>query len=255
MVRVLALSLLAALGGCITDTHNATGPLTYTVHRTDSPPPLDGPWDDPIWQRAETLEITHWLSGSVEGLIDSGHRPKTQARLLYDDHGIYVHWRVEDQYVRSIATEYRGKVWEDAAVEFFVAPTAGRGYFNFETNCSGTLLLSYRDPKTYTGPTLRKGGAVPWEIAQRVDIHPTMPSTVEPEITEPVTWTLAYFIPFSILEEYQGPLGDVTKLDWSANFYKCAETNSHPHWGTWAPLRDTVNFHSQEWFAPIRFAP
>lgn len=247
---MLCALVVVVLAGCAT---SGTGVAPYTVRHTAAAPSLDAPWNDPQWEKAETLRIAHWLNGSVEGLVDSGHRPPTEARVLWDEKGLYVQWRVEDRYVRSIATEYRGKVWEDAAVEFFVAPVAGRGYFNFETNCSGTLLLSYHENKAYTGPSLRKAGGVPWELAQQVIIRPTMPPTVEPEIAEPVTWTLAYFIPFAIFEAYLGPFEDVTALDWRANFYKCAESNSHPHWGSWAPIKEGVNFHAPEWFAPLRF--
>ncbi len=245
------LALIIATAGCASSGNSAAP--EYTVRRATATPALDGKWDGPAWRKADTLAITHFLPRSTEDLPDSGHRPVAKARVLYDDAGLYVHFRVEDQYVRSIATEYRGKVWEDAAVEFFVQPKLHRGYFNFEINCGGTLLLSYHEDPMWKGPVLHKPGAVPWEIASQVRIHHSMPPVVDPEIAEPVTWNVEYFIPYSLFETYLGQLGDLPGQEWRANFYKCAETNSQPHFATWAPILEGVDFHSPQFFAPIRF--
>jgi len=226
----------------------------YVVRRADSAPALDGRWGGPVWRGADTLAVTHFLPESTEGLPDSGHRPKTEARVLYDAKGLYVRFRVKDRYVRSVETEYHGRVWEDAAAEFFVQPKAERGYFNFEINCGGTMLLSYHENPGYQGPVARKDGGVPWELASQVVIEHSMPEVVDPEMTEPVEWHIAYFVPFALLEAYVGPLGDVSGQVWGANFYKIAETNSHPHFGAWSPILEGVNFHSPQFFGVIRFS-
>lgn len=54
----------------------------YTVKKIHGLPELRGAWDGPVWITAETLELTHFR---IEG---SGHRPRTQARLLYGNAGI-----------------------------------------------------------------------------------------------------------------------------------------------------------------------
>jgi len=139
-------------------------------------------------------------------------------------------------------------------VEFFVQPREDRGYFNFEINCGGTLLLSYQENEAWKGASARPAGAVPWELAQGVKIYHSMPKTVEPEITEPVVWHVEYFIPFSIFEAYLGELGNPAGQAWRANFYKCAENNSQPHWASWSPIEGELNFHRPQYFAPILFA-
>jgi hypothetical protein len=41
---------------------------------------------------------------------------------------------------------------------------------------------------------------------------------------------------------------------WRANFYKCAEHNSHPHWLMWAPIDfPKPNFHLPEFFGTLEF--
>lgn len=220
----------------------------YTIVRATVTPALDGAWEGPAWKDVQPLDITHFYRTDL-----SDHRPRTQAKAIYDDQGIYIHFRVEDRYVRAIETEYHGKVWEDACVEFFVQPRPDRGYFNFEMNCGGTLLLSYQENKAWKGTPLREPGAVPWSMAQGVRVYHSMPKTVEPENPEPVTWQVEYFIPFDILEAYLGELGEVGGQTWRANFYKCAENNSHPHWASWALIEAELNFHRPEFFSEIRF--
>ena len=76
---------------------------------------------------------------------------------------------------------------------------------------------------------------------------------VEPEITDPVVWSLSFFIPLSLFEHYLGPLGALRSQVWRGNFFKCAEENSHPHWASWSPV-DEFNFHRPACFGLLRFA-
>lgn len=224
------------------------GSQEYVIKRAGAAPALDGAWDSAVWRNANTLQVANF----PDQLPSSDHRPTTEARVLYGETGLYVHFRVQDKYVRCIETEYHGKVWEDAAVEFFVQPKLERGYFNFEINCGGTMLLSYHENLNYKGPKGREEGSVPWELASQVTIFHSMPKVVEPEIADAVTWHIEYFIPFSVLEEYVGALGEVGGQTWRANFYKCAENNSHPHWATWSPI-DGNSFHAPEYFGTLQF--
>ena len=220
---------------------------SYVVRKATATPKLKGEWDSPVWRHAEQLEVNQFLGP------DSEHRPVTHARVLYDAKGLYIHFRVQDKYVRTIETEYHGKVWQDACAEFFVAPKAKRGYFNFEINSGGTMLLSYHEDPEWKSEGPVKEGSVPWELASKVVIYHSMPKTVDPEIEEDVVWQIEYHIPFAIFEEYVGPLGDVAGQEWRANFYKCAENNSHPHWATWSPILGKLDFHQPQYFGAIKF--
>ena len=110
--------------------------MRYTIYRIDALDLPNADWERPQWQAAETLEITHF---SWE---DSGHRPRTQARVLYDERALSIIFRVEDRYVRAVAERFQDSVCTDSCVEFFVAPLLdSQAYFNFEVNCGGTMLL------------------------------------------------------------------------------------------------------------------
>lgn len=238
----------SARGERVVEEKNVDSPA-YLVGRTALKPALDGNWEGPVWKDVPALDISHFYETHV-----SDHRPKTQAKVLFDESGLYIHFRVEDRYVRSIETEYHGKVWEDACVEFFVQPLPDRGYFNFEINCGGTMLLSYKESPTWKGASLREEGQVPWALAKTVEIFHTLPEKVEPEITEPVVWHVEYHIPFAVFDAYLGERGAPAGQTWCANFYKCAENNTHPHWASWSRVEGELNFHKPEYFAPITFA-
>ena len=227
---------------------------TYVVQRAVSMAELTGQararlprsqWDGAAWGKAETFTVGHFHERS------SDHHPKVQGKLLYTDKGIYVIFKVDDRYVISKHTEYQDPVCRDSCVEFFVQPKPGKGYLNFEINCGGTLLLQYherdKDGKDVCVP-------VPTEAAQGITIYHSTPETVVPEISEETTWYVEYFVPFSIFEHSVGPLGPVTGQAWRANFYKCADQSSHPHWGAWAPIGEELSFHQPRFFGTIRFA-
>ena len=109
--------------------------MTYVIRRAIATPELRGQWDGAAWAHAAELEVSHFHSKS------SSHRPLTRAKLLYDDAGIYVHFRVADRYVKCLETQHQGRVWRDSCAEFFVQPKPPGPYFNIEMNCGGTMLL------------------------------------------------------------------------------------------------------------------
>ena len=252
MVIVAVTLLIAALGMTVKsafakEKSTAVSPR-YVIQRAATTPSIAGEWESAAWKGISPLKVSHFY-----GTEKYTHKPKTEAKVVYGDKGIYIHFRVDDQYVRVIETEYHGKVWEDACVEFFVQPRAERGYFNFEINGGGTMLLSYKEAPDWKGETLGETGAVPWELAQHVKIYHSLPKSVDPELIEATQWQVEYFIPFEIFEAYLGDLGDVAGQTWRANFYKCAENNSHPHWASWSQITGRLDFHQPEFFSEIHF--
>jgi hypothetical protein len=220
--------------------------MSYLVKRTGEAPGLLGDWEGTAWREAEVGQITHYLANS------SDHRPVTQFKLLYDAAGVYVLFRVEDRYVRCVETEFNGPVCRDSCTEFFVEPVAGKGYFNFEINCGGTMLCYYIEDATRVGEGFRRSIALTAAEGEMVRRYHSLPAVVESEITEPVTWFNEFHIPLALLEGHVGPLGDLAGQTWRGNLYKCGDDTSHPHWGTWAPI-EGFSFHVPQYFAPLRF--
>jgi hypothetical protein len=116
--------------------------MQYVVKRTPVAPGPTDAWDAPAWAPARTLAVEHFHPKS------SAHRPVTRARLLYDADHLYVLFHVRDRYVRCVHTTYQSMVSRDSCVEFFLQPPGQPGYFNFEINCGGTLLLYFIEDVT-----------------------------------------------------------------------------------------------------------
>ena len=220
--------------------------INYLVRRALSAPVLGEGWDGPVWGQAETLDVSNFRPES------SAHHPRVQARLLHDGAAIYVFFRVEDRYVRSVQTRYLGPVCTDSCVEWFAQPRPDKGYINFEVNCGGTLHSSYIEDPTRVPGGFERFVYVDEHWANQVSLLHSMPAVVEPEITQPTTWTVAYRAPLALFEAYTGALGQLSGQQWMANFYKCGDQTSQPHWAAWSPVQE-LNFHRPQDFAPIRF--
>jgi len=221
--------------------------MEYMIRRVDRAPQLDADWEGPDWAGWEVAEITHFRPES------SLHRPRTEVRLVYDSTGLHGIYRVHDRYVRCVRTNYLDEVWKDSCVEFFAEPRAGSGYFNFEFNCGGAFLVFHvTDPDRSTGK-LKAFRKVPVETGRTVQVRSSLPPVVDPEIADPVLWTLQFYVPFTFFEPFIGPLGKVAGQTWKGNFYKCAEEVSHPHWAAWSAV-DELNFHLPRCFGTLRFA-
>lgn len=218
-----------------------------TIPRATDPMELNQDWTDSHWADAPVLEIAHFRPES------SDHRPQTQVKLKYDDARIYLFYRVEDQFVKASRTEFQSSVCKDSCVEFFARPRADQGYFNFEVNAIGTLLTSYLEDWTRTGDSFAKREKLDAETAGKITLSPSLSGPLGREIEEPLTWTLQMAIECSLFEQFLGPLGDLRGQVWAANFYKCGDETSHPHWASWQPVEGKLNFHQPEYFGPIRF--
>ena len=179
----------------------------------------------------------------------SDHRPETTFRVLHDGTNLYVRFDVQDRYVRSVQTAYQAPVSSDSCVEFSVLPKAGKGYFNIEVNAGGTLLLYYVEDPTRTEQGLKRYTPVPVEWGRQVVVRSSLPAVVEPEIAGPVLWHVRYQVPLALFEAFVGDAGRGGAV-WRANFYKCGDKTSHPHWLAWSPV-SALNFHLPECFGEL----
>ncbi|NTW76636.1 MAG: hypothetical protein HGB33_02455 [Syntrophaceae bacterium] len=218
----------------------------YNIMYTSQPPAINSLWDSGTWKNIPALEIDCFRKES------SSHRPQTRCKLLYDREIIYGIFHVIDQYVRCVHTEFQSEVYKDSCVEFFLQPKASSNYFNFEFNCGGALLASYvADPTRIDGKVSEFIPLTP-EDNREIKRYSSLPATVESEITRPITWFLGFSIPFAVLTRYTTIPPDVGSQIWRANFYKCGNETSHPHWGSWSPVHE-LNFHLPADFGEIHF--
>lgn len=222
--------------------------MAATVEFSGGDIPLDLAWNGPFWADVPTERLSHVRPES------SSHTPGVEFKVVRDRRRIAVLFRVDDRFVRSTCQEFQGAVCRDSCVEWFVSPDLARGYLNFEVNCGGFLHLSHiEDPARLAGGGFRKFRRLSVAEAALVDILTSLPPVVEPEIAGPVVWHALIRVPFTLFERVFGTAGTAPGSAWAANFYKCADATSHPHWLSWRPLAER-NFHRPQDFGRLAFA-
>jgi hypothetical protein len=220
--------------------------MEHVVRAARPRPRLEDGWDAPAWAAALPLEIACFRP---EG---SDHRPRTRARLAWDDDGLCGIFRVEDRHVRSVHTRFGDPVHRDSCVEIFLQPRPGHGYLNFEMNAGGALLASHVTDHRRTSDGFAAFTRLAEEDGRRVAVRSSLPPVVDPEVE--ADWELAFSIPKALLEKYVGPIGPMAGQAWRANLYKCGDGTSHPHWASWSPV-DALNFHLPHCFGTLRLEP
>lgn len=216
----------------------------YPVSHLTGSIKIDGIWNKPAWKKIKPVEIAGYM-GAKPAFF-----PAVEAKMMYDNANLYVIFHVQDRYVRCLTGEYNGPVWEDSCVEFFFAPDISEPdhYFNLEINCGGTPLMHYNIVPRKESIHLKTNDL------NKIEIAGTLPRIIDPEITDPVTWTLEYRIPVAMLEKYARITKPQKGVQWRGNFYKIAENNSNPHYLTWAPVKNkTPDFHLPAFFGYLTF--
>ena len=201
-------------------------------------------WFGSNWSDIQSLTVGRYMGEKP------AHIPRTQVKIAYDISCLYLTFRVEDRYVRSVATTHQSGVCSDSCVEFFFTPgnDIDDGYFNLEMNCGGTMLFHFQRSRGVDRRIISEA-----ELSRLRATH-SMPRIVDPEIDEPVTWTVSYCIPIDILERYRSVVKPKKGVVWRANFYKCADKTSHPHWLTWSKVDlPRPDFHQPKFFGLLKF--
>ena len=218
----------------------------YKVSKLKGSIKIDANWDKAEWKNVGIVKVDKYM-GTIPKF-----KPTVEAKMMYDEHNVYVIFRVKDRYVRSVVQEYNGNVSGDSCVEFFFAPDSSlpQHYFNLEINAGGTPLIFYIAPP-YPSANFVKLQAS--EIEQ-IEIAHSLPSKVDPEISEPVTWTIEYRIPLTMLSKFSNVTKPAPGVIWKANFYKTGSRTSNPNYITWNFVDNPrPNFHLPQFFGTLIF--
>lgn len=219
--------------------------MRHAVPRISVPPVVDADWHSSLWSGLEALSLNNFL-----GMDPPAHRPRTQVKVAYRPDALYWIFRVEDRYVRAVAERHQDPVCRDSCVEFFFVPGSdiAQGYFNIEINCGGAVLFHWQ-------PVPKRDAVVVAEAdVAALSVAASLPKTVDPEIVEPTVWTVACRLPVAVLQRYAPVAAPAPGVVWRANFYKCGDATSHPHWLTWSPVDPSpFGFHRPDVFGELVF--
>ncbi len=179
--------------------------------------------NDIAWESANVANIDT-INWKEYGCI-----PKTCAKLLYNDYGIYVKLETDEKPLLARHTKQNDSVCCDSCMEFFFRPNENDPrYFNFEFNPFGTMYLAVR--------TSRFDPVHPAEDKEYFNVK---------SYVDDKSWTLQFCIPFEFID---GIFGTHTKTVYG-NLYKCGEDTLTPHYATYYPiLKEEPDFHRPEFF-------
>lgn len=173
------------------------------------------------------------------------YKPEVEFSIGYSDKEIMIRYYVTEDYFKAEKTGTNEQVCEDSCVEFFVSPADDGIYYNFEFNGIGTCLLgsgTSRDTSLKADPALISG------IRRRS----TAGHKPFKERKGRYTWRIVAAIPLASFIHHK--IDSLTGRIFRANFYKCGDMLSVPHFLTWNPVgTDKPDFHRPEFFGMIKF--
>lgn len=227
--------------------------MEYRINYVKTPPKLEDSFNTPGWQTAETGHVNIFHSSCNE------HRPDVRFRMVYNDAGLYLKFAAKDQYVLARATGFQDITCNDSCFEFLVQPDSGKGYVSFEMNCIGTLLSWHilnpaRSDYDTTGKFFEEYQVLTPADLEGFRIRTTLADPIPEELTEPLEYEVSLYIPFEVFRRTGGAAFPLSGTIWRGNFFKCADGSSHPHWASWNPLGEVLNFHQPEYFGKLVFA-
>jgi hypothetical protein len=173
-------------------------------------------------------------------------KPEVRFKIGYGEKEIFLKYYVHESSIKAEMTSPNQNIWEDSCVEFFVSPAGDGQYYNFEFNPIGTTLMavgSSRDGRVFAGK----------DIISEIRKLASMEIKPFPEKTGDFFWTLTLAIPVQIFFNHK--IKDLKDKIFHANFYKCGDKLSTPHFLSWNPIEtEKPDFHRPEYFGKIRFA-
>lgn len=174
------------------------------------------------------------------------YKPEVSFTAWHCGDELTIEYKVREQSVRALEATPGNFVYKDSCVEFFIRPRLDDPhYYNFEWNPIGTLYLAYRTGRD-------DAELAPAEVLQMVKAEPSLGTEPFDERPSDGEWSLLVKIPVGAL--WRSGLDSFDHLHAMANFYKCGDGLSVPHYVTWAPI-DTPkpDYHRPEFFVPVDF--
>lgn len=176
----------------------------------------------------------------------TSYKPEVYFKIAYHKKEIYIKYFVREKYVKAEKTGINQDVYEDSCVEFFVSPRHDDGiYYNFEFNSIGAFLAG-------SGTGRHNSKRTDPAMAGKIRCLPSMGNEPFPERVGDQEWTLTVVIHTDIL--FRHKIDKLSGSEFRANFYKCGDALSKPHYLSWNPvLCEKPDFHRPEYFGIIHF--
>lgn len=174
------------------------------------------------------------------------YQPEVKFRIAHANNQIWLKYYVTEENILAQIDAVNGGVAGDSCVEFFFDPRGDGNYYNFEFSCIGMPHLAY-------GPGRGERQFVDEEkIKEQIEIASSLGNEPFAERTGGHTWEMTMIIPASILVADKGI--QLKGLKTRANFYKCGDKTSEPHYLSWNAVgTKSPDYHRPEYFGTLFF--
>lgn len=184
----------------------------------------------------QKIDITPWAKYP--------YKPEVKFKIAYLKSDIYLKFYVKEKSIRAVNSNINDNVWEDSCVELFISPSSEDVYYNFEFNCIGTCLVQKgisRNNRSYFDA----------EVIQSIKTFSSLGKDTFEEQVGDYSWDLTIKIPLaSFIDDIKDLKGNIMK----ANFYKCGDRLTDPHFLTWNQIKiKEPDFHRPDFFGDIYF--
>jgi hypothetical protein len=173
------------------------------------------------------------------------YKPDVELSIAYSNNEIFLKYYIKEDYFKAEKINTNEMVCEDSCVEFFVSPEDDGIYYNMEFNALGTCLLG-------TGTDRESSRRVNPGIISKIRRLSTFGSQPVKEKIGQFAWSITIAIPFDVFFQHQ--IADLKGKIFRANFYKCGDKLTVPHYVTWNPVRtEHPDYHQPEYFGMLKF--
>lgn len=174
------------------------------------------------------------------------NKPNVEFSIAHNNTDLYLQFEVHEAELLAQVAEDNGKVCTDSCVEFFVSFDDGQHYYNLEFNCIGKALVGYRQ----VGEKPIHASLYTMQAIQRLS---SLGTHTREHINGDFRWMLTLVIPISTF--WMTNLNSFGGIKAKANFYKCGDNLSVPHYLSWSKIENDIpNFHLPRFFGSIEFA-
>lgn len=171
------------------------------------------------------------------------YAPEATVKCAWQPQGLFLKYKVKEDCVRAVYTQPNEPVYKDSCVEFFVSSPETKDYYNFEFNAIGNILAA-------VGPSRPDRAFLPAEEIGRIQVLPSLGKKPFQEKTGEISWELTVFLPVSLFKKHISGFQENMVL--RANFYKCGDELSKPHYLCWSEIKTVApDFHCPEYFGEL----
>lgn len=171
-------------------------------------------------------------------------KPEVAFKIAHNGNHIFLQFFVEENEILAKTAEDNGHVWTDSCVEFFIS-FDGLYYYNTEFSCIGKALMGYRKEK-------KDSRHASQQILDSIKRYPSLGIEPFDKKQGDFKWNLLLVIPATAY--WMSDLKSLNGIKAHANFYKCGDNLTIPHFLSWNPIHtEKPNFHVPQFFGELNF--